>query len=93
MSDVILHQINPTIGDFKNNYERILTRLHKAPEESLLILSGMPLSGINLGDPMMSEYQEEYNSLPVPHLIETWWTQESDKTIPYRMYGLDTPQR
>lgn len=50
----------------------------------------LPYNTIN---PMMSEYQEEYNSLPVPHLNETWWTQESDKTIPYRMYGLDTPQR
>lgn len=42
----------------------------------------------NTLNPMFSDKQGEYESLPVPHLNETRWTQASDKTVPYQMYGI-----
>jgi hypothetical protein len=43
----------------------------------------------NTLNPMFAGRQEEYESLPMPHLNETRWTQASDKTLPYKMYGID----
>ena len=45
----------------------------------------LPHNSIN---PMFADRQEEYENLPVPHLFETRWTQASDKSIPYQMYGI-----
>lgn len=42
----------------------------------------------NTLNPMFADKQEEYESLPMPHLNETRWTQASDKTVPYQMYGI-----
>lgn len=42
----------------------------------------------NTLNPMFADRQDEYEGLPVPHLDETRWTQASDKTVPYQMYGL-----
>lgn len=42
----------------------------------------------NTLNPMFAERQKEYESLPVPHLNETRWTQASDKSVPYWMYGI-----
>jgi len=42
----------------------------------------------NTLNPMFADRQKEYEELPVPHLNETRWTQASDKTLPYEMYGL-----
>lgn len=42
----------------------------------------------NTLNPMFADRQEEYESLPMPHLTETRWTQASDKVLPYQMYGI-----
>lgn len=42
----------------------------------------------NTLNPMFADKQEEYESLPMPHLYETRWTQASDKKVPYQMYGI-----
>jgi hypothetical protein len=42
----------------------------------------------NTLNPMFEDRQVEYESLPVPHLNETRWTQASDKSVPYWMYGI-----
>lgn len=42
----------------------------------------------NTLNPMFADRQEEYEALPMPHLTETRWTQESDKVLPYQLYGL-----
>jgi len=42
----------------------------------------------NTLNPMFEDKQNEYESLPMPHLNETRWTQASDKTVPYQMYGI-----
>lgn len=42
----------------------------------------------NTLNPMFAEKQDEYESLPMPHLHETRWTQASDKHVPYNMYGI-----
>lgn len=42
----------------------------------------------NTINPMFDDKQGEYDALPVPHLNETRWTQASDKTVPYQMYGI-----
>ena len=42
----------------------------------------------NTENPMFSSRQNEYDSLPMDHLNETWWTQSSNKDLPYEYYGL-----
>jgi len=42
----------------------------------------------NTLNPMFADKQDEYDALPMPHLNETRWTQASDKTLPYQMYGI-----
>lgn len=42
----------------------------------------------NTVNPMFEGRQGEYDALPFPHLYESRWTQASDKSVPYRAYGL-----
>lgn len=42
----------------------------------------------NTLNPMFADRQDEYEALPVPHLNETRWTQSSDKSVPYQLYGI-----
>jgi len=42
----------------------------------------------NTLNPMFADKQDEYETLPMPHLNETRWTQASDKVVPYQMYGI-----
>lgn len=43
----------------------------------------------NTINPMFEDIEEEYDSLEVPHLYETFFTQKSDKKVPYSHYGVE----
>lgn len=47
----------------------------------------LPHNSLN---PMFADRQDEYDAMPMHHLNETWWTQASDKKVPYEMYGIRT---
>lgn len=39
-------------------------------------------------NPMMKFCEDEYKTMKPPHEYETFWTQRSDKDVPYALYGL-----
>lgn len=43
----------------------------------------------NTYNPMFKEEQNSIDNTSAPHLNETWFTQASDKEIPYSFYGLE----